>query len=284
MPAEIPIITGDSQQLVLQPGRYPGDLIIEGHRNHVTGAGMGETVIEGGLLVTGNDNQITELTVCGRSRLRGMDNNVDGVEFKHRVSRSHNWALVILFGGFFGVMALIIVGSFLLPGAIRSCQGETKAGFELPEWAKETTRSTGGLFGAASGFVADLSAGRHEAAYGRMSASYRKAVSLDRFRQAVTTHPYLGAARGVTVRKVSTTGGQIGQATGFLQTSDGSVNVSFHFSQETEGWRITGVTLAGSPALSREPVPQRPAPAGCGKDTDCKGNRICVKGECVAPK
>jgi uncharacterized protein len=32
------------------------------------------------------------------------------------------------------------------------------------------------------------------------------------------------------------------------------------------------------------PPPPPPAPAGCGKDTDCKGDRVCVKGECVAPK
>ena len=25
------------------------------------------------------------------------------------------------------------------------------------------------------------------------------------------------------------------------------------------------------------------ATGGCGKDTDCKGNRICVRGECVNP-
>ncbi len=27
----------------------------------------------------------------------------------------------------------------------------------------------------------------------------------------------------------------------------------------------------------------RPKPAGCGRDVDCKGNRICVRGECVDP-
>jgi ankyrin repeat protein len=31
------------------------------------------------------------------------------------------------------------------------------------------------------------------------------------------------------------------------------------------------------------PAAPPPAPAGCGKDTDCKGDRVCVKGECVEP-
>lgn len=31
------------------------------------------------------------------------------------------------------------------------------------------------------------------------------------------------------------------------------------------------------------PVPATPCLTGCGKDTDCKGARICVKGECVDP-
>ena len=197
------------------------------------------------------------------------------------MSRSHNWSLVIFLGSIFGVLALFIAGSFLLPMAIRSCQGEpAKGGFELPEWAKQT-QQTGSI---AEAFVQDLSAGRHEAAYARMSASYRKTVSLDRFRQAVKAHPYLGAARDLTVRKVRLTRAQTGQTIGFLNTSQGSVDVTFHHAQEPEGRRITGITIAGSPALLGEPVPQRPAPAGCGKDTDCKGDRICVKGECVAPK
>lgn len=31
------------------------------------------------------------------------------------------------------------------------------------------------------------------------------------------------------------------------------------------------------------PPPAAPCFTGCGKDTDCKGDRICVKGECVDP-
>ena len=41
---------------------------------------------------------------------------------------------------------------------------------------------------------------------------------------------------------------------------------------------------AAPPPPAPEPSPAAPPPAaGCGKDTDCKGDRICVKGECVEP-
>jgi ankyrin repeat protein len=38
------------------------------------------------------------------------------------------------------------------------------------------------------------------------------------------------------------------------------------------------------PPAAEPPPPPPPAAPGCGKDNDCKGDRICVKGECVAPK
>ena len=44
MPAEIPPIIGNDADLFLRPGTYPGDLVIEGNDNRVTGAGPGETI------------------------------------------------------------------------------------------------------------------------------------------------------------------------------------------------------------------------------------------------
>jgi hypothetical protein len=295
VPSEIPSIIGNDANLVLPPGRYPGDLVIEGDENQVTGAGAGETIIEGRLSIDGGRNRISDLTVCGRSRVKGHHNSVDGVEFKRGVSGTRNWAPLIFVAFPLAVVAFGLAVGFGPRMLIRSCAGEPpKNGFELPEWAQVTTRSSQPLFASASGFVEELGAGRHEAAYARMSTPYRKVMTLDRFREAVTAHPYLGAARRVTVRKVSMTGDQIGQATGFLQTSAGSVDVAFHYSRESEGWKITGVSIGGAPALlgqastaavpGKAPAPPRPAPAGCGKDTDCKGDRICVTGACVAPR
>lgn len=37
------------------------------------------------------------------------------------------------------------------------------------------------------------------------------------------------------------------------------------------------------PPAPVDPPPTPPAPAGCQKDTDCKGERICENGECVTP-
>jgi hypothetical protein len=48
---------------------------------------------------------------------------------------------------------------------------------------------------------------------------------------------------------------------------------------------VPAPVVATSPG-AEPPVPVAPAApclAGCGKDTDCKGDRICVKGECVDP-
>ena len=46
----------------------------------------------------------------------------------------------------------------------------------------------------------------------------------------------------------------------------------------TPGWvpRPAGAPLA--------PAAPGPPPAGCAKDTDCKGDRICVQGACVDPQ
>jgi len=34
------------------------------------------------------------------------------------------------------------------------------------------------------------------------------------------------------------------------------------------------------------PAPAEPTatPAGCGKDADCKGDRVCSRGQCVTPR
>jgi hypothetical protein len=253
MPAEIPPILRNNARVNLPPGTYPGDLVIDGNDNYVTGAGAGQTIILGSLRVLGDGNTVTDLTVNERSTVRGQRNTIADVEFPGGVARSGERAWVVpttvvalivgLGGAVFGVGQLT---SHRAP-ATRSAIGD--AGMALwPEWAKQTHRTTSPLFTAARGFVDDVAAGRHEAAYARMSSLYQKAVSLERFQQAVKAHPYLAAARGATVPRVSTRGGT-GQATGLLQTTAGQVDVTFHCTLEQDGWRIAGITIAGAPAL-----------------------------------
>ncbi len=42
------------------------------------------------------------------------------------------------------------------------------------------------------------------------------------------------------------------------------------------GGGLIGISLGGCPAT-------HPPSTGCGKDTDCKGERVCIQGECVEP-
>ena len=47
--------------------------------------------------------------------------------------------------------------------------------------------------------------------------------------------------------------------------------------------RGRGVRAHDSPVPARRSFPPAAAPVGCGKDTDCKGDRICEDAKCVAP-
>jgi hypothetical protein len=40
---------------------------------------------------------------------------------------------------------------------------------------------------------------------------------------------------------------------------------------------------AAPPPAAAQPAPP-PATGGCAKDNDCKGDRVCDKGQCVAPR
>jgi hypothetical protein len=67
--------------------------------------------------------------------------------------------------------------------------------------------------------------------------------------------------------------------------------VMYRFACETDSATIQRceVVLTGRFSLSppRRPPASPPAPppaTGCAKDVDCKGDRICVKGECTNPR
>jgi hypothetical protein len=46
---------------------------------------------------------------------------------------------------------------------------------------------------------------------------------------------------------------------------------------------VAAAVPAVAPAAPAPATSATPCLTGCGKDTDCKGDRICVKGECVDP-
>lgn len=53
------------------------------------------------------------------------------------------------------------------------------------------------------------------------------------------------------------------------------------------GWTAPAPPLPAplpTPTWSPPPPPEAPLPAACAKDTDCKGDRVCNRGECVEPK
>lgn len=62
-------------------------------------------------------------------------------------------------------------------------------------------------------------------------------------------------------------------------------------SSRTHAWLATSAVAIASTLyvlLACGAPPQNnaatPTPAACAKDTDCKGDRICQKGDCITPR
>ena len=104
----------------------------------------------------------------------------------------------------------------------------------------------------AAPFIADIGAGRYPAAYARLAAPYRQAVSLEAFAKACRASPILSGARAVTLREVrqqSAVGATALEARGVLDTTAGGVPVGFVFLTEDVGPRVLVVSVAGVPVL-----------------------------------
>ena len=80
--------TGNSGETELLPIVYEGDLLVRGSRNDVTGSEDGTTVITGNLVITGNNNEVRNLTVLGRVIIRGNRNTLNNVEHEGDVENS----------------------------------------------------------------------------------------------------------------------------------------------------------------------------------------------------
>ena len=83
-----PNLTGSDQRIVLPAGTCEGDLVISGSNHQVTGAGIGQSIVSGSLLMSGSDNTVRGVTVMGQSSISGSNNDVTGSEFRADVNVS----------------------------------------------------------------------------------------------------------------------------------------------------------------------------------------------------
>jgi len=71
---------GNNETVTLESGTLEGTLRIEANKATVRGAGVGRTVIRGDLVIDGNANTVTGLTVVGRVSVSGNTNDLTGVD------------------------------------------------------------------------------------------------------------------------------------------------------------------------------------------------------------
>lgn len=97
----------------------------------------------------------------------------------------------------------------------------------------------------AKGLLADVRAQRMDAAYARMSDSYRATHDLAAFTAEVQAIPALVTSSDDTIsqRNVST---GTARMSGMLHTPGGDVSVSFELSQRGQDWVIERIDVAGA--------------------------------------
>lgn len=71
------IIEANNETVELGAGTYRGPLRIKGNSVTVLGAGIGVTVITGGVTIDGNNNRLENLSVEGPVRIIGNNNNLE---------------------------------------------------------------------------------------------------------------------------------------------------------------------------------------------------------------
>ncbi len=107
--------------------------------------------------------------------------------------------------------------------------------------------STTDMLVTANSFLADLGAGRTEAAYTRTSTSFRKEHSLEQFRSLIDRHPILksGAARQINGHDVRPTWLR-GTADYNVTLVEGKQSLPVHLQLVTEEavWKIDEVAVA----------------------------------------
>lgn len=80
-------IRTNNETVHLGAGTYRGPLVVDGNKVTVIGAGIGRTVIMGGLRIDGNNNRLKNLSVDGPVRIHGNNNDLRNVELRSRDTR-----------------------------------------------------------------------------------------------------------------------------------------------------------------------------------------------------
>jgi hypothetical protein len=85
-----PKVEGNHEVVELAEGKYDGDLVIGGNHNVVKGAGYGKTIIKGKLLMSGNHNTVSSVTIEGGGTVEGNHNDATKAEFHGDVTTAKN--------------------------------------------------------------------------------------------------------------------------------------------------------------------------------------------------
>jgi hypothetical protein len=101
--------------------------------------------------------------------------------------------------------------------------------------------------------VADLAAGRSDAAYARMSGTYRALVSPERFRAAVAANPLLRGAHDVTPTHWTMQGGTADVRGSVADASGRRTAFVSGFAREDSSWKATSFSIGNVPALPQGP-------------------------------
>jgi hypothetical protein len=106
---------------------------------------------------------------------------------------------------------------------------------------------------ASTRLLDDLAAGLSEAAYGRMSETYRALVSLDRFQAAIAANPLLRGAHDPVPSHWTLQRGTAEVRGSVLDRSGQKTAFTAGFAQEAPGWRATAFSIGNVPALPQGP-------------------------------
>jgi hypothetical protein len=101
--------------------------------------------------------------------------------------------------------------------------------------------------------VDDLAAGRSEAAYGRMSETYRALVSFDRFEAAIAANRLLRGAHDAVPSHWTLERGTAEVRGSVLDRSGQKSAFTAGFAREASDWRATALSIGNVPALPQGP-------------------------------